>query len=721
MSTAVGNTNAAEVIRILLSARGVAIVGASDNGDKASGRTQRYLRRYGFAGRVHPVNPTRETVQGLPAYPTVLDVPDPVDLAVVVVPAKDCPAVIRSCGERGIRTAIVFASGFSEVGAEGREAEAELVRVAREAEVRIIGPNSVGAVMLGTGLATTFMTGLDQDRFEPIDDGIAFVSQSGAMGGFILNMAQSEGVGVGRFISTGNEADLTISELVTGFIDEGSTKVVLGYVEGIRDGAAFSAALAKASAANVPVAIMKVGRSARGAAAATSHTGALAGSDVAFDAVLRAHGAHRVTDIEHLLDLGRVFVTGRLPRGNRVSVVTLSGGAGVLLTDYAEDLGLDVFPWDEGWQRQLAAILPSFAALGNPIDTTGAIATDPSLMTRSLEVALDNPATDLAILLLGNLEREEDDLCSAIESVVRSSDKPVLVCWVGGSGRPQRLLARAGIPTFADPYRTMRAAAALTAEAARHRSDGAAQSSAAEAPSSQDDTALDLLVAHADGNPTLDEHISKAFLRAGGVPVAGEVVADDAEGAVRAAREMGYPVVIKLLAPGLAHKSDLGVVHLGLESDDRVRRAADHVLDVASAQGVAEGKVLVQQQVAGSTELILGMYHDDVFGPMTLLGMGGVFTELMRDVQVRPAPVSTPQAHEMINDLAMVDVLRGARGNTVVDEDELAALVVAFSRQTAQFADRLESVDVNPLIVDERGQLVAVDGVVTLSAGQQVP
>jgi acyl-CoA synthetase (NDP forming) len=650
----------------------------------------------------------------VPAYASVLDVPDPVDLAVIVVPAKDCTDVIRACGERGIRTAIVFASGFSEVGPEGRAAEVELAGVAREAGVRIIGPNSVGAVMLGTGLTTTFMTGLDQDRFDPVDDGIAFVSQSGAMGGFILNMAQSEGVGVGRFISTGNEADLTISDLMAGLIEEGSTKVVLGYVEGIRDGGAFSAALAEGSAAGLPVVIMKVGRSERGAAAASSHTGALAGSDIAFDAVLRAHGAHRANDIEHLLDLGRVFVAGRLPRGNRVSIVTLSGGAGVLLTDYAEDLGLDVFPWDDVWQQRLAEILPSFAALGNPIDTTGAIAADSSLLTKSLDIAVQNPDTDLAILLLGNLECEEEELCEAILQAVQTTDKPVLVCWVGGSGRPQRLLARAGVPTFADPYRTMRAAAALIAEASHRHTIGGDRGGGSVVAQGTLGGPSDLLAAQTDADPVLDEHVSKLFLLEGGVPIADEVVASDADGAVEAARVLGHPVVVKLLAEGLAHKSELGVVHLGLGSDDAVRRAAEHVLGVADEQGVSGGQVLVQQQVAGSTELILGMYHDEVFGPMTLLGMGGVFTELMRDVQVRPAPVDHAQAKQMIDGLAMVDVLRGARGRQAVDEQVLADVVVAFSRHTAEFADRLDSVDVNPLIVNAEGRVIAVDAVVTL-------
>jgi acyl-CoA synthetase (NDP forming) len=652
----------------------------------------------------------------MPAYASVLDVPDPVDIAVIVVPAKDCADVIRACGERGIRTAIVFASGFSEVGAEGRAAEAELTGVAREAGVRIIGPNSVGAVMLGTGLATTFMTGLDQDRFDPVDDGIAFVSQSGAMGGFILNMAQSEGVGVGRFISTGNEADLTISDSIAGLIEEGSTKVVLGYVEGVRDGAAFTAALAKGSAAGLPVVIMKVGRSERGAEAASSHTGALAGSDSAFDAVLRAHGAHRAMDIEHLLDLGRVFVAGRLPRGNRLSIVTLSGGAGVLLTDYAEDLGLDVFPWDDVWQQRLAKILPSFAALGNPIDTTGAIATDSSLLTKSLDIALQNPDTDLAILLLGNLECEETELCEAIHQAAQATDKPVLVCWVGGSGRPQRLLARSGIPTFADPYRTMRAAAALIAEASHRHTMGGDRGVGPYDAQRTLEGPSDLLAAQTGDEAILDEHVSKQFLREGGIPIADEVVATDADGAVAAARALGYPVVVKLLAQGLAHKSELGVVHLGLDSDDAVRRAAEHVLGVADEQSVTGCQVLVQQQVAGSTELILGMYHDEVFGPMTLLGMGGVFTELMRDVQVRPAPVDHAQARHMIDGLAMVEVLRGARGRQAVDEEVLADVVVAFSRHTAEFADRLDSVDVNPLIVNDEGRLIAVDAVVTLVA-----
>ena len=700
-------------VEVLLNARSVAIVGASDNGMKASGRTLRYLRRYGFAGAIYPVNPTRNTVQGLPAYASLADLPERPDLAVIVLPQAAVEDSVRQCGAVGIGFAVVFASGYSEIGGDGLVLQDSLREVAAEAGVRILGPNSVGAVSSGNALTATFMTGLDQDRFTLHDEGIAFVSQSGAMGGFILNLAQSSGMGVGRFFSTGNEVDLSLPELIHQLVDEGSTKAILAYVEGIRDGKAFELALARAGEKKIPMAVLKVGRTPRGAAAAASHTGALAGSEAVFDGVARRHGVQRANDVEHLLDLGRVFAGSSRPKGNKVSIVTISGGAGALMTDYAADLGLDVFPWNAEWREKLSEILPPFASFTNPIDTTGAIAGDPDMLPNALRVSVANPETDLVMVLLGNLEAEEERICAGILDVARMTDKPVLVAWVGGSGRPARILSAAGVPTFGEPVRAMRAAAALVSVAASRP----VQQAHGEDVGMQSDELAMVQAARDAGRTFLDEVASKQVLAACGIQCVEEMPAASVESAVAAAEELGYPAVLKLLSGEVAHKSEVGGVQLGLMTPEMVRSAAQEVLAAAARHGIADARLVVQQQLESETELILGMTADPAFGPVTMVGLGGVLTEVMQDVQVRPSPVTEEEARDMIADLRLVELLRGVRGRRAVDEAALAKTIAAFSRYTCALHGLVESVEINPLLIDASGQPVAVDALVVLTDG----
>ncbi|MEH3033700.1 MAG: acetate--CoA ligase family protein [Aeromicrobium erythreum] len=700
-------------VEILLNARSVAIIGASDNGVKPSGRTQRYLRAYGFDGTIYPVNPSRETVQGLRAWASIADLPETPDLAVVVLPAAAVEQAVQECGALGIPFAIVFASGYAETGPEGEERQRSLQAVARAAGVRVLGPNSVGAVSIGNHLTATFMTGLDQDRFVPTDDGIAFVSQSGAMGGFILNMAHTQGVGVGRFLSTGNEVDLGLPELVEQLVDEGSTRVVLGYVEGIRDGARLERALVKAREADVPVALMKVGRSERGAQAAASHTGALAGAEAVYDGVFERHGVHRALDVEHLLDLGRVFAGTARAQGGKVSIVTLSGGAGVLMTDYAEDLGLDVFAWDEHWQQRMANVLPPYAAVANPIDTTGAIASDQQILIDALGVCLENPETDMVLVLLGNLEAEEDSICERLIELASTATKPILVTWVGGSGRPARLLSAAGVPTFSEPLRALRAAAAL----ARHGTPRAVDDG--EPVRDQGGDLSRLVEARRDGARYLDEVAAKQLLAAHGVRTVREVPADDASSAWAAAEALGLPVVLKLLSDEVAHKSEHDAVRVGLADRDAVVAAADDVLAIAARLGLRDQRVVVQEMVPPETELILGMSVDPVFGPVVVVGTGGVLTEIVADVSLRPAPVSVPEARTMIDGLRGASLLRGARGRTPVDEEQLAQTIARFSRLAVAAAPYAESIEVNPLLVARDGSPVAVDALVVLPSSQE--
>jgi acyl-CoA synthetase (NDP forming) len=451
---------------------------------------------------------------------------------------------------------------------------------------------------------------------------------------------------------------------------------------------------------------MKVGRSARGAAAAASHTGALAGADPVFDGVLRRYGVHRAHNVEQLLDLGLVLSRGRPARGTKITIVTLSGGAGVLMTDYAEDLGLEVFSWDQLWRDKVATSLPPFASLANPIDVTGEIVANQQMLSDALTICVENPDTDILMVLLGNLEAEQESVCQRIIDVAAVTDKPVIVTWIGGSGYAQTVLSAEGIPTFGEPLRAMRAAAALPP-----RLTSPMVTTPTEPPRLHDARAILLRAA---GAVRLDEVESKQVIGHLGVPCVQELDVDDVRGAVAAAEQIGYPVAVKLLTPAIAHKSEIGGVAAGLTDLKGVETAAEGILESARRHGVPDARLVVQHSVTPGPEVIVGMSHDPTFGPVVVVGIGGILTETLADVQVLPAPVTPSEAQRMIESLRGVQLLRGVRAWPAVDEGALAKIVADFSVGAAAIADLVESIDVNPLMLDSSGRLVAIDAVVEL-------
>lgn len=690
------DTSPTDLVQHLFAARSIAVVGASSNGLKAAGRTLRYLLMHGFQGEIYPVNPSRREVQGLPCYAALSELPAVPELAVIVLPATDVATAVAECGKLGVPVAIVFASGFAEIGPEGAALQDEVATVARRHGVRVLGPNCNGVIGAADGVTATFMTGIDDESLVLRDDGVAFVTQSGAMGAFILTEAQTSGLGLGRFVSTGNEMDISLPEVIDGLVQDDATKVVLGYVEGVRAPQRLRQALATARANGVPVCLMKVGRSQAGAAAAASHTGALAGADAVFDGLLAQYGAVRAHDVDHLLDLGRVFGLSARPRGGRLTVITLSGGAGVLMADAIEDHGLDLASWDQAWSERMAAVLPAFASVRNPIDVTGALVTDPELLGKALDVAIDHPDTDIITVLVGNMQRQEDQVCEIVEAAAARTDKPIVTVWVGGTGRAVPRLARAGLVGFTEPVRAVRAMAALV----RFWAPADAARAAAATTDPRDEPTPGRVV---------DEIEAKRLLASHGVPVVPEAEAVTEDDAAAAAARLGFPAVVKILSTEVAHKSDLGLVQVGLADADQVRAAAARILGAAEQHGVTDRRLVVQPMISSETELILGMRRDPVFGPVVVLGVGGVLTEIAADIQVRLPPLTMDDAYAMMSRLCHAELLDGPRGRVAVDRDALAAAVVSFSDLVLHEAADLESLEINPLLIDESGRPVAVD------------
>lgn len=453
------------VADLVFDPRSIAVVGASSDPDKLSGRPLAYLKKLGYAGALFAVNPRRELVQGVQAYPDIADVPGPVDLAIIVVPADKVLDAVDACAAAGVAAATIFASGFSEApGGVGVEAQARIAATARQSRMRILGPNCLGSFSLEQKAFATFSTAFDGLGVLP-DSPIALASQSGAVGTFTYSTMAAVGLGVRYFANTGNEVDISVVELLDALVDRGDVKILMGHLEGFTDPAALDRLAARAAEARKPLLLLKSGRTPVGQRAIGAHTGSVGGDDAQFDEILARHGAIRARSMEEWTDLALVFAMGRVPRGRRVSLVTQSGGAGALASDIASDSGLVIEPWADQTREEVAALLPFFASTANPIDVTGALINDPSILEKTLRIACDTEETDVVFVVLGNSDKAGIEMAEICISQFRATDKPFLVAWTGGSGAPGRLLLAAGVPTFSEPARAVRAIGVLVEHA----------------------------------------------------------------------------------------------------------------------------------------------------------------------------------------------------------------------------------------------------------------
>jgi len=713
----------AELARALFAPRAITVLGASDDPAKLGGRPVAHLRRFGYQGRILPVNARRRTVQGLPAYPSLDDVPAadrPIDLALVMLDAAHAAEGVRACGRAGIGAAIVGAAGFAETGPEGAALQRELLTTARESGVRVLGPNCLGLIGVAGGVLPTFSSAVD-DSGQLIAGPVAFVTQSGAFGSWIFNAAQGRGIGFSHFVNTGNEMDLSAAELLELLAGTDEAKVLLAYLEGVTDGRRLLAAARRAHEAGKPVVAVKVGRSAAGARAAASHTASLAGEDAVFDSVAEQFGIVRVPGLEPLLDAAQLFATGRRARGRRLTTLSVSGGAGALMADEAEAHGLSVPVWDEEWQAKVGAVIPPFGSPRNPLDLTAALIAEPGMLRRALAVTAEHPGTDLVAVLLGAADKAAPELVAAIDAAYRATDRPFVVVWTGGNGQAQRHLAELGIPCFPDPGRAAAALGRLAGHSLRPPLPEPRR------PQGTDPAAARAVLARAraEGRTRLDEAESTALIAAYGLPVAAATACADPESAVRAAAELGGPVAVKVLSAAVSHKSDIGGVRLNLTDPAEIRAAAEELLRLGGADRAGGARVLVQRMAgAGRAELILGVKRDPAFGPVVVAGLGGVLVEVLADSRAAVAPVDPDGARRMLRSLRAARVLEGVRGGPALDVEAAVDAVVRLSWLAADLgggadggAADLAELDVNPLLLGAEGEgATAVDCLAVLTA-----
>jgi acetyltransferase len=686
-------------LQALIAPRSIAILGASSDFRKLNGRPLRFLLEKGYRGKIYPVNPKYDRIGELPCYPSVAALPEPADLAIVAVPAAAVEATVRALGARGVRAAVVFSSGFGEMGEEGRALEARVIAAARAGGVRLCGPNCLGLVNAFDGVIATF--GQYADGETPAGP-VGFVTQSGAFGTAIAALARRRGLGLGYFINTGNEGDVTFSECMREVLEDPRIKVGAGYIEGLKDGAAFAELAEQAMQRCKPLVVTKVGRTGSGARAAASHTGSLAGADAVFDGVVRQLGIARARNEEHMLDIVEAFAYCEMPQGRGLGIITQSGGAGVLMADRAEELGLAVPVPTAETRRRLQEVIPGFGATGNPVDVTGQFVAEPGLLRDSVLMVLEDPQVHVGIVWLQLMDAHVATLVKIFEETKARATKPFVVCWVAAPEQALRELRALGIAVFRGAEPAVDAVAALVGHAAARRAweqDRAARAA----------IAVPRLELPAEAGPvaTLE---AERLLRECGVPTAPVALARNAEEAVAAAERLGYPVALKIESADILHKTEVRGVALRLADAASVRAAFARI--VASArelrpQARIDGAI-VQRMAAGDTELVLGLQNDPVFGPVVMAGLGGIFVEVLRDVAFARAPVTNAQALEMLDTLRGRAVLAGARGRPALNRERLAELIAAVSRFGAACGPRLAELDLNPVLAGADGA-VAVD------------
>ena len=682
----------------------VAVIGASRDPFKVGGSVVANLRSAGFRGRIIPVNSRTDSVQGLPAVRALLDVEGAVDLAVIAVPAADVLPALKQCAAKKVGGAVVISAGFRESGGEGVRREAELREWLRDQPIRVLGPNCLGWIRPARRLNVTFAPGM------PEPGGIAFVTHSGALAVAILDWARERRVGFSLFASLGNQADVNESDLLDAVAADPETRVIACYLEGVADGLRFLGALRRAAAVK-PVVLLKAGRSAEGARAVSSHTGALAGSDRAFDAAVRQAGALRVDTVEELFDVARGLASQPLPRGRRLVVVTNGGGLGIVATDAAEAAGLTVAPLDEGVRRRLAEGLPAAAGLGNPVDLVGDA--DARRYSHALHTLGSDSADAMLVLLTPQAATDAASIARTIAGATRGWPTPVAAAFVGGArvAPGVRVLEEAGIPCYAFPESAVKMLAGMARLASRRAGLAVPPARTVDPARSRVWLAgLGPVAGRQLGMPEL-----APLLDAYGIPRLDARVAVSAAAAAAVAEEIGFPVALKIVSPDISHKTEVGGVALGLRDARAAREAAEAILRrvaIERPEATIRG-LLVEAMAPAGKELLLGGVRDDQFGPLVMVGLGGIYVEVFADTAARLAPVSSAEALVMLDELKMAPLLRGARGEPPVNRDTLAAIVGRFSQLLVDLPE-LAEIEINPLTVGPSGA-VAVDARARLS------
>ena len=680
-------------------AASIAVVGASEDITKIGGRPVHMLIKHGYAGAVYPINPKGGVIQGLLAYASVRETPTAPELAILAVPASATPAALRDCATRGTKAAIVLSAGFTEAGPAGAALQAELVAIAREHGMRVLGPNCLGAVNVADRLIGSFSIALEEHM--PPAGHAGIVSQSGNVGSHTMQSVARRGMGVSRFIATGNEADVDVADGIAALADDPDTRIILCCMETCRDATKLISALQRARELGKPVIVLKIGSTEKGQQAAASHTGALTGSDAVIDAVFRRYGVLRVRSVEALIDIGHaasLLMPNRLPRNDAVTLVAASGGFGIMMADAMSEAGMALPALAPLTQQRILDAVPT-ASTGNPVDASAQMSSRPDILGKMLTALLDDPS-DSALVLFMSLSLYNTRLrgiyLEALAQVRASHPDRLLMIISQGPADAIEQINALGIPVFS----SIDAAATGLAGLVRLGQLRAEKTHQRALPAAEP---VDPIVFQ-------NEFHAKQALGNVGIDVPHEVIAGDADAAVRAADAIGYPVVLKIASEDVAHKTEAGGVMLNVANAQAVRDAHARILaNVARHAPAARiDGVLVAPMLLGGTEMIAGVSQDPVFGPIVMVGMGGIYAEVLNDVAVQAAPVTEDEALAMIRSLKMFPILDGARGQAKADIAAAARSVARLSEFAFRHRNDVSDIDMNPILVRPQGQGVVV-------------
>lgn len=698
--------------------KSVAIVGASGDERKPSGVILKNLPAFGYKGKLYPVNPKYETLSGYKCYPSVLNIPDKIDLSIIIIPAPYVPKVLSEHAEKGIKNVVISSSGFGETGEEGKKLEKEIKDIANKSNIRILGPNCLGVIDNHTRFNTFFLP-LEKVA-KTKQGGLSLLSQSGSFVGFFWDIAPIEDVGVAKIVNYGNRADVGEIELLRYLAEDERTKVVAMYIESVQDGREFIES-ARFCSRKKPVVAIKAGKFDKGIAAVKSHTGALAGRYEVYKAAFKKAGVIEAFNFLEMYDYSKGLAMQPFAKGNKLLIVTCAGGIGVVMADLAPREGIELPQFPEDLKNRLKKRLPPYYSINNPLDLTGST-TDKEYEMVLEECLVNDPFFDAVVvvahLAVPGLTKGVFDI---IAEKAKKSGRPVVVCSTAGEETisVKSEVEEKGIPVYFTPERAIRVISALIK---RGRSVNSLNTNRASSYVIKNEfiekakAVIDDAVPNRD-RPLLEDE-AKALLKTIGIAVPEHFVAQDKDDALHAANTIGWPIAMKIVSPDILHKSDVGGVKLNIKNKDELYSAFDAMMDdiAKKADGAMIKGVLIEAMAKKGTEIIIGGIRDAQFGPAVMFGIGGIFVELLKDVSFGIAPVNMDEAMEMIKQIKGYPLLTGFRGSLPVDRDAIAKTIIIISELLNGIND-ISEIDLNPVIVYPQG-LVVVDAKVLLSTNK---
>lgn len=671
----------------------IAVIGASATKGKVGNDVLLNVKAVGKA-TVYPVNPKDDVIEGLKAYKSILDTPKTPDLAIVIVPASLVSGVAKECGQKGCKNIVIISAGFKESGKEGEKLEEELKVVAKKYGLLILGPNCLGYIAANQSINASFAATY------PKAGNVAFLSQSGALGAAVLDMADAQDFGLSYFVSLGNKAGISELDLLDFFAEDKKTKVILMYLESIADGVKFIEKAKKVSKKK-PIIVLKSGKTSEGSRAVSSHTGSLAGMSASYSAAFKQSGIIEAEDLMDFFELAKAFSYQELPKGERVAIVTNAGGPGILITDWLPEYGLKLAQLSDKTKAALSKSLPSASNIHNPIDVLGDALAD--RYQAALELIVKDKNVDSIIVALTPQKMTQiKETAEIIGKISKQTNKPVILCFMGEKMIVNNYLvfSKHSLPQFSYPLSAVRALAAMRRQALWQQEK--------ISKSSQSKIEKSAMVQKMISQTGLTEDVCRKILTENDFPLHSAVVVKDSSEAIKAVKKIGYPVAIKVVSEQVIHKSDVGGVKIGVNNDEELVKAISEIENniKSKVSGAKIDGYLVGEMVSG-LQVILGMKRDPQFGPLIMVGLGGIYTEIFKDVSFRVAPFGIDEANKMIEGLKIYPMIKGARGQKPLDQKVLADLLVKFADFSLAYPEIAE-IDFNPVMVLERGKGVKI-------------